>query len=363
MWVLALVAFSVLLSLALTLISQPSSMSVAMGIIIVGLLLGIVIMMITRIVKQFKKRQARATAKRGGSSGKGARIVAVILVAALALSGNGCKRVGPGMAGIKVNMYGSNRGVADYPLVTGMVWYNPISTEIIEYPCFVQTAAWKDAEQLTFNTQDGMVITANISLSYQLSMDKAPAFYVKFRSDDIDSFTHGFMHNVARDAFNELGATYTVEDVYGPKKQDLLMRVQKQINDQMAPYGITIQQLGFLDALGIPPQVTAALNGKIQAQQDAMRVENEVQQAKAEAQKVVAKAEGDAQANNLLAKSITPELLEWQQLQLEQNAIAKWDGRRPMVESGGTGGNNLGMGMLMQLPAQLPAPAPAPATQ
>ena len=344
-WVVGVIIYFALVDVALNLVSQPSDACLALGVVMIAVLLGVLIFTVSRLISRAKKQASKTFRHTRMKS-----VFILLFASSLAFLGSGCgKRVGPGMAGLKVDLYGKNRGVQDCPLVTGMVWYNPFTTEVIEYPCFVQTAAWTGEEELTFNTKDGMVVHAKISLSYQLAMESAPSFYVKFRTENITAFTHGFMHNTARDAFNEIAATYTVEDVYGPKKQDLLALVQTRINTNMAPYGIHIEQLGFLDALGIPQQVTDALNGKIKAQQDAMRVENEIQQAQAEAKKVVAKANGDAEANERLAKSITPELLAWQQLQLQQAAITKWDGKRPMVEGGGNG-NGLGMGMLMQLP-------------
>jgi len=209
-------------------------------------------------------------------------------------------------------------------------------------------------ESITFNTAEGLTVSGDISLSYQLQFEKVPAFYVKFRTDEISTFTHGFLRNIARDAFNEVGATYKVEDVYGSKKEELLKIVRDRINAQVNQYGVTVQQFGFIGALRIPSGVTDALNNKIKATQDAIRVENELRQSEAEAKKVVAaaqgqanaqieRARGEAEANNLLSKSITAELIEWRTLQIQQNAIDKWNGQRPMVE-----GNSAGL--LMQLP-------------
>lgn len=85
---------------------------------------------------------------------------------------SGCSTVGPGYAGIKVNYYGSDRGVQTYPIVTGRVWYNPISETVLDYPTFVQTAVWTASahegspnnEEISFNSKEGLVINGDISL-------------------------------------------------------------------------------------------------------------------------------------------------------------------------------------------------------
>ena len=62
-----------------------------------------------------------------------------------------------------------------------------------------------------------------------------------------------------------------------------------------------------------------------------------------EAKAAIARAEGEAKANRVLAESITPELLQWRTLQITEQAVARWDGKRPMVEGQASG-------MLLQLP-------------
>jgi hypothetical protein len=41
-----------------------------------------------------------------------------------------CTRIGAGYVGIKVNMAGDQKGVADFPAVTGWVFYAPWLTQI-----------------------------------------------------------------------------------------------------------------------------------------------------------------------------------------------------------------------------------------
>lgn len=268
------------------------------------------------------------------------RVVAVFGAALLLATASGfvgCKRVEPGHVGIKVNYYGTDRGVQSYPIVTGMVWYNPVAETVLEYPTYVQTAVWtrdRDEgspinEEISFNTKEGLVITADVSLSYQITHDKIPAFYVKFRSDDLNRFTHGFMRNVARDAFNEEAASYTAEEVYASKKEEFLTRVRDRINRTVSPYGPQLEQMGFIGAPRLPQNVVDALNSKIQATQIAQRVENELRAAEAEAKKRIAAAEGEARANRVLSESLNEKLLQWRQLELQGQALGRWNGQLP----------------------------------
>jgi regulator of protease activity HflC (stomatin/prohibitin superfamily) len=336
------------------LLSEPDDASVAAGVAVLLAVLGVGLYVGKALAKKYGERVLAYL--RGVPASK-------ILLLSLALPLlSGCVRVGPGYVGIKVNMSGTQRGVESFPKVTGWVFYLPGASRVLEYPTFVQTAIWtknpheghEANEEISFNSKEGMVITGDISLSYQIDAEKVPSFYVKFRSDDLNVFTHGFLRNIARDAFNEVGPYYPVEEIYGPKKEEVLKLVRERINKQVQPFGVEIQQFGFTEAPRLPAPVVEALNAKIQATQNAIRVENEVRQAEAEAKKTVAiaqgdakatvaKADGEAKANQLLAQSLSENLLRWRALGIQQQALEKWNGQLPQYTGGAV--------PLIQLPA------------
>jgi regulator of protease activity HflC (stomatin/prohibitin superfamily) len=340
LWIMAIFLSGALLTQTLSLMSEKDEFSYWFG------LFGTVVIVLVWVFVTIKKGKEFFTMLKNKRS---IGTLGVLLAAALVSSvGSGCTRVGPAEAGIKVSLAGSARGVADIPLVTGWVPYNPFATSVITFPTFVQTASWtRDTteganknEEITFNSKEGLVISGDISVSYSIIRDSVPKFYVRFKMEDLDAFTHGFVRNIARDAFNEIGVNYKVEEIYGEKKGELLSNVREFLNSELNPYGVHIEQFGFLHALRYPDGVTQALNAKITATQKAIQAENELRETEAQAKKAVAKAEGESQANLTLAKSITPELIKWRQLQLTEAAIAKWNGNPSMVQ-GGTAGQLL----------------------
>ncbi|MBI4118721.1 MAG: hypothetical protein HY452_00470 [Parcubacteria group bacterium] len=315
---------------AFKLISAPSDISVAIGILIIVTEITFCVAFIPWCVKKMRGRNAPMA-------------LLTILVSMATL--NSCTRINPGHAGIEVDFYGQDRGVQSYPMRTGVVWYNPVTKDILEYPTFVQTAVWTRNleegspanEEITYNSREGMVFTADISLAYQLIPEEVPGFYVKFRTNDLDTFTHGFLRNIARDAFNEIATQYTADELYGDKKEEAVKKVKEKINEQIERYGVVLEQFGYIGAPRPPDSVVESINAKISATQNAIRTENEVRQAKAEAQKLIAAAEGEAQSNDILVKSLTPALIRWRELQLTEQAIQKWNGVRPLAEGIGSG--------------------------
>ena len=266
----------------------------------------------------------------------------------------GCAtRIGPGRVGIKVDLAGTQRGVEDLPIRTGWVFYNFLSSTIVEYPTSIQTAKWtKDVnegsainEEMSFNTKDGLTVYGDLSVSYHLESTKVPAFYVKFRNDNIDQFTHGFLRNVARDAINRTGSQYTVQEIMGEKKSELELNSRRDLQEQVVDIGVVIDQFGFIGSPRPPQSVIDAINAKVQAQQIAVQKQNELVQSQADAAKLVAAAEGQAKAqvaiangeaesNRVRAASISENIIKWQQLAVTDRWIEKWNGQVPSVQTG-----------------------------
>ena len=274
----------------------------------------------------------------------------------------GVTRIEAGYVGIEVNLAGSQRGASEIPVRTGWVLYSPLTTQVIEFPTYVQTVKWtRDSseghpfnEEMGFNSKEGMEIFADVSLSYAIEANRVPDFYVKYRVNQLDTFTHGILRDIVRNSLNEVASTYTVEDIYGEKKAEFLGRVEQQIQVKVANVGVGVQQFGFIGAPRVPSVIAQAITAKAQAIQEAERAKNELATTQAEAAKKIAEAEGDAKssvtraqgeadANRIRQNSLTPQLLELRRLENQRALIEKWNGQLPTVE---TGQNAL----LLQLP-------------
>lgn len=293
---LAALAYVWSFGVAFTMLNAPSDLSVA-----VGFTLGVALVVSLLVVIP---KYLRWVGLSGGDA-----LWPVVLLLAL----TGCGKIDPGHVGIKVNNWGSDRGVVgaevtydkdgapvmpdNATIVTGGYFYNPFTSSVYEYPTFTQRAAWvreKDGknEEVCYNSREGMVFCADITFAYQLDGRLVPAFYVKYRTDQLEAYTHGILRDIARDAMNEEGPSYTAEELYGEKKEEFLNRAKARVNARLGKYGVIISNFGY----GAPPRppdaIVHAINGKIKAIQDAQRVENELREERAKAAKTIAQAQG-----------------------------------------------------------------------
>ena len=261
----------------------------------------------------------------------GASIIGFILLVVLF---NSCERVDAGHVGVKVNLYGDNKGVDDVVAVTGMVFYNPITTKIYEFPTYIQHKEYRKTEDgdnsFIVNSKDGSEFSVSPIMNYSVQRDKVPSIFAKYRRPLAD-IEEGFLKTAVYDAFRLATNKYTADELIS-NRAIFEVEVRRLLDGQLLKEGFVINQ--FTSNLIYPETFKKSIEAKNNAVQSALRAENEVKTAEAQAKIKVATAEGNAQAmltsakaeaeaNRMKQQTLTPLLL-----QLEY--INKWDGKLPV---------------------------------
>jgi regulator of protease activity HflC (stomatin/prohibitin superfamily) len=315
---------------AMHLLSTPSDSAVFAGYLILLALGTVALSMFLSGCRAFGKSEA---GKRflEHLTGAGPLVLALVCVCGL----SSCYRmVEPGHVGLLVKQTGSDRGVQDYPIQTGRVFYDPVNEDVLLWPTNVQRVIWTAAtgeghpsnEEIAFQSKEGLHFTADVNAAYQMQRDKVPHFYVQFRTEDLAGFTHGFFRDAVRNAFN-LSTSYTAEEINGAGQSELIVKVQDAVKKKMETYGVDVIQIGFAAPPRPPDQVQNAIHSKIAAIQKSEQTEFEKRAAIAEGEKVKALAPAYAESNKVTNLSLTPQLIEWEK-------IKKWDGHNSQVVTG-----------------------------
>jgi regulator of protease activity HflC (stomatin/prohibitin superfamily) len=327
-WTLGFVVAAILILSGFTkscdLISSPSNFKVLAGFVLFAILIGALLA--------------------GGVAAL--RKIGVLAILAIAILNSGCTKVEPGWAGIRVKLYGSQRGVQDFPVITGRVWYNPWTEEIYQFPTYMQNVVWSASshegsaydDSFTANSQEGVPFNFDVGVSYQIAAAQVPHIFLKFR-EDAHELTQVYIRNQVRDFFSIESSKMPIMQIVGPGKQLLLTRVLADLREKLGPDGIRFDNISIIGKMRLPEQVEDSINAVIEATQRALEAQNKVAQSKAEAEQRVAEANGIAQstlikakaqadANQILNSSLTANLIQYEALQ-------RWNGVLPQVT--GTG--------------------------
>jgi regulator of protease activity HflC (stomatin/prohibitin superfamily) len=266
----------------------------------------------------------------------------IALACALALGAAACSKVPAGNVGVKFYLLGGDKGVDTEQLSPGRYWIG-WNEELYLFPTFTQTYTWEGEEAIGFQNKDGLGVKADIGISYSIDPDKVPIIFQKYRKG-IDEITDLYLRNMVRDALVKAASTRPIEAVYGAGKTDLIAEATETVRREVGPLGISVENIYWVGELRLPENVTNSINAKIQATQMAEQRRNEVEQAKAEAEKVRQTAQGEADALLLRAKAeaesiqIKGDALRDNPTLIELQAVEKWNGVLPvtMLGSGAT---------------------------
>jgi regulator of protease activity HflC (stomatin/prohibitin superfamily) len=242
------------------------------------------------------------------------------------------ENIDAGNVGIKINLYGSDKGVDNITLVTGRVWYNAWTTKIIEFPTFTQSV---DYDPFVITTKDAAEFKVDPKLNYHINPDKVPQIYRQYRRP-LGEIQQGFMKNTIYDAYRIVANSFTSDSVMS-NREVFEDRVQNVLTRTLGKDGFIYDQL--TSAITPPQSLRQMIDEKNTSIQARLKAENQAKQAEAEAKVIIAKAEGqakatlikaraEAEANELRQRSITP-------LLIQQEWVAKWNGVLPTTNAGG----------------------------
>lgn len=248
----------------------------------------------------------------------------------------------PGHVGIVINRAGG--GVDPKPLGPGFHLRNPLFTAIQEYPTFMQTLvltrestdASPNNDEINVNSIEGQPLSLDVSMSFELEGAKVPALYQTFRTD-VQTIAQGFIKQAIRQSLQETVGREQIAEILGPKKAEMVTRTQSELQKRLDPYGIQVKQF-TLNEFRAPKAVMDAISLKNVMQQQALTAQNELQKntfqaqgdsikAAGRAKAILTEAEAQAKANDLLSRSITNTLVQYEMAK-------RWNGQMPQVTGG-----------------------------
>lgn len=183
-------------------------------------------------------------------------LFAFMVMASMMFISCGYERVDAGYEGIKVNLYGDDKGVDDITLVTGAVWYNPITTAVYEYPTFVQTV---DYAPFSINAKDGSSFTVDPTISLKIVDGKSAEVFKKYRKEDITEVINTTLYNYVRNAFRIQLNNYTTDELVS-KREEFEKAIEERLSKELLAENFQLEQM--TSGLQYPQTLVNAIDAK-----------------------------------------------------------------------------------------------------
>ena len=285
----------------------------------------------------------------------GGIVAGVLIVGALGVGIFCTEKIPAGYVGVVYNM---NGGVDGETLQQGWHLVSP-TKKVTSYSIGIEQSYLtaenkgdsKNDESFNIPTSDGKTVRVDLEFSYRFDEERVADTFVMFKGKSGEDIKNTFIKPKIVAWTQEVSANYPVTDIFGDKRTEINAELDSYLKDKFDGYGIIIDTVNFTN-ISVDDETAAAIQKKVNAQQELELANIEAETAKIQANKdkevaqiaadkavIEAEAKADttrieaqaeAEANREIAASLTPELIE-------KIKYEKWNGELPTV----TGGNAL----------------------
>ena len=248
----------------------------------------------------------------------GAAVVAAILIIASVI-----RIVPPGSVGVQV-LFG--RVLTKATLSEGLNVVNPfVNLEImtIRTQAYTMSIAAEEGRRygddaIVSLTKDGLEVTMDLTVWYHLLKSEAANVFQKIGSDYVDKI----VRPAARTAIRNTTVKYMAVEIYSDKREVVQNEISKGLEKDFADRGIALEKV-LLRNISLPAKVKNAIEVKLEAEQEAQKMEFVLQKETKEAERKKIEASGIAEAQEIIAKSLIGErgraYLSWKYLENLKN--------------------------------------------
>jgi regulator of protease activity HflC (stomatin/prohibitin superfamily) len=272
------------------------------------ILLGILVAAITTAISKANPN--------AGAVGRIGRFVGIGLVA-LGVATACFIQVQPGEVGVKT-LFGK---IQDGVLTEGLNVMNPmmdVRRFDIRTQNYTMSGVHDEGEKMGDDairvlSADGLEVTIDLTILFRLMPDKAPEILRTLGEGYVDVIVRPLTRTKIRD----FAAYYDAVSLYSTKRDEFQARLFKAIGDEFAQRGLVLEQV-LIRNINLPESVKAAIESKINAEQESQKMRFVLDKEKQEADRKRVEAQGIADYQRILTASLTDKLLQYEQIKAQK---------------------------------------------
>lgn len=172
-------------------------------------------------------------------------------------------------------------------------------------------------------SKDLQMVDTNIAVIYHLQTSSIPRIYSELGHEYGDKVIQPQVQEVLKAVTAKFSADQLITN-----RSAIATQVQTMLKERLMPYGIYVESTAITN-FNFSESFNNAIEAKVTAQQQKQKAEMDLQRIQVEAEQKVVSAKAEADALRLQREAITPELLELRKIEVQRNAIEKWNGVLP----------------------------------
>jgi prohibitin 1 len=236
-----------------------------------------------------------------------------------------CTTIREGEVGVKrtFGKYSNN------PYTEGLRVFNPFASTIIK----VSTQTENLEVELSIPSKEGLNILATVSILYNIERAKVPYILRTIGTD----YERNIIMPIFRSAVADVTSRFYAKDMHTGERIVIERAIRDQMMIHLKDKGIDIETV-LLKSIQMPRSLARAIEQKLEAEQEAQRMEFVLQQAKREAEQKRIEAEGVRDAQKIISEGLNPNILQFKSIEAfkelsksPNTKIIITDGDMPMI--------------------------------
>jgi regulator of protease activity HflC (stomatin/prohibitin superfamily) len=171
-------------------------------------------------------------------------------------------------------------------------------------------------------TADGLEVTIDLSVLYRLITTDAPKLLQETGAD----YENKIVRPITRTRIRDNAVYYDAVALYSTKRDEFQQRIFRNIESDFKKRGLLLENL-LVRNITLPQSVRATIEQKINAEQDAQKMQFVLQKEKQEAERKRVEAQGIADYQRIISESLTDRQLQYEgikaQLEIAKSQNAK----------------------------------------
>ncbi len=220
------------------------------------------------------------------------------------------------------------------PLNPGVHWVNPFgnvlkfSTRLRDMP-----------EKISATSQEGLNLVVEGTIQYRLDPNSAADLYQNVGANDGEIVRSRFQA-----IMREITSSYPARDIYTAKREEVTRRLRLSMRESLTPLGFIVEE-AFLKDVALPEKLQAAIEQKMEVEQDNQRMELVLQKEQQEAERKRIEALGIAEYQQIISPGLTSQFLQWRSIEATDR-LANSNNSKVVIMGGS--GNNANVPVILQ---------------
>jgi regulator of protease activity HflC (stomatin/prohibitin superfamily) len=177
---------------------------------------------------------------------------------------------------------------------------------------------------------DGLEVTIDLSVLYRLQADQAPNLIREIGVEYEDKI----VRPITRTRIRDNAVYYDAVSLYSTKRDEFQQRIFKSIEDDFKKRGLVLENL-LVRNITLPASVKAAIEQKINAEQESQKMQFVLAKEKQEADRKRVEAQGIADYQRIISESLTDRQLQYEQIKAMKELAGSQNAKLIVMPKGG----------------------------